>query len=160
MDDFDFQPDFGMSVPYVLTRKFVWDGGSEKRNPMYNIFVDSNWRLMLFHVGCKTLYLAFAYLVSRRSYIIYVIDADVNKTSDKYVAKIWIEEVFKDNPERRDYYLQVTPIEEILDLDSFLPNTNYLVIPYDTMKQFFSITLNDEDPNFPAENGKLRMLEL
>ena len=98
--------------------------------------------------------LAFVFLASSRSYVIYIIDADNEKDNSRYIAKVWVEEVFKDNPERRDYFVQVTPIEELVDLDSFLPNTNYIQIKYDDMKKFFSITLNDDDEEHLGENGK------
>ena len=154
VEDYDYQPNYGMSLPYVLTKLFSWDGESEKDSPMYNIYIDNNWRLMLFHIDGKEFYLSFSFLANRRSYVIFVIDADINRDNARYVAKLWIEEVFKDNPERKDYYLQVTPIEEVLDLDSFLPNTNYLVIDYEEMKKFFALTLNDTDEDFPEENEK------
>ena len=84
----------------------------------------------------------------------YVIDAE-DGDPNKYIAKVWIQEVFKENPERRDYFVQVTPIEEVIsNLDTFLPSTNYIVIPYEDMKKFFAITRNEEDPDYPNENGR------
>ena len=153
VEDYDYIEGHGMSIPFVLTKKFSWDGKSQKRHPLYNIYMDSNWKLMMFHINNKTFYLSFVFLASRSSYIIYIIDASVNER-ERFIAKVWMEEVFKENPERKDYYVQVTPLEELVNLESHLPNTNYVVIPYQEMKKFFAITLNDEDERFPTENGK------
>ena len=137
-----------------IPKRLRWDGKSEKRDPLYNIFIDSDWKLMLFHIENKSFYFAFVFLASQRSYIMYVIDAE-DGDPNKYIAKVWIQEVFKENPERRDYFVQVTPIEEVIsNLDTFLPSTNYIVIPYEDMKKFFAITLNEEDAEYPNENGR------
>ena len=63
--------------------------------------------------------MSFVFLARRQSYIIYIINADVKKYDKRYIAKSWIEEVFKDNPERRDFYIQVTP--PYLDLSCIWP---------------------------------------
>ena len=155
VEDYDYQPDLGMSLPFVLGRRLIWDGESEMQDPLVDTTTDNNWRLMLFHIQNKSFYLAFMFQASRCSYIIYLIDADDNKQDERYIAKIWMEEVFKENPERRDFYLQVTRVEELMDLELYLPNTNYLILPYQEAKKFFSITLNDgEEDEGTEEMGK------
>ena len=47
VEDYDYSP-------AVLTKLFPWDGLSEKRTPLYNIYIDANWKLMMFHIEQKT----------------------------------------------------------------------------------------------------------
>ena len=47
VENYDYISGYGMSIPFVLTRKMQWDGFSPKPNPLYKIDEDGSWRLML-----------------------------------------------------------------------------------------------------------------
>ena len=46
IDDYDYSPSSGMSLPFVLSRKLDWDGKAELQHPVFHNEVDGFWRLM------------------------------------------------------------------------------------------------------------------
>ena len=145
-----------MILPYVINRKLIWNGRDEIVENVFPHKEDGNWRLMLFEVRGVMFYLHFSYSTSRDAFIIYIMIGDNVYEADKYKAKIWIETYPSGNePKRKIGFLQkIVSIDETRDLEGDLPNSQYLVIPYSEMKEFFSITKNDDDDHYPDENGK------
>ena len=154
IEDMDFVDGYGMSLPFVLTREMIWDGISEKPDPMYNIQEEGNWRLMLFHTHNQEFYLSFSYSAIRQSYIVYIMLARNDYEASKYKAKVWVEQVGVENPERRTWMLSVLSIDDVRSENDFLPHSQYLVLPYGQMKRFFSITENEFSFEYLSENGK------
>ena len=145
-----------MILPYVINRKLEWNGSDEIKQNVFPHEEDGNWRLMIFEVRGVVFYLHFSFSSRRQSFIIYLMLADSVNEADKYKAKIWIETYPTDGKMKKKigFLQKVVSIEETRDLDGDLPVSKYLVIPYSEMKEFFSITKNDDDEHYPDEKGK------
>ena len=154
VDDFDFVTDFGMSVPFVLTRMLEWDGITPQQHPLVNITEDGNWRMMIFHVRDEHFYLAFTFDGNREAFILFIFKDHQESPTERHICKLWFEEYEVENPHRETFYLQVVYIEDVLSIEGYLPNTKYLVLPYTDMQRYFIITPNDDDPEHEEENGK------
>ena len=72
----------------------------------------------------------------------------------RFKAKMWVEEIGVDNPERRTWILNVLSIDDVQSLDGPLPHSHYLVVPYEEMKKYFSIKANEFSFDYMSENGK------
>ena len=99
-------------------------------------------------------YLAFNFIASTKSFVIYVLHADTEAEASKYTVKIWMEEVNKENPIRVNYIQKVVSIEEDFKLDGHLPPSKFLVINFDDLAKFFVYNKNDYDEDHKDENGK------
>ena len=140
-----------MILPYVINRKLIWNGKDQIEENVFPHKDDGNWRLMMVKVRGITFYISFTYSCTREAFIVYVLLADTPAEADKYKAKIWIE----CSEENKIGFLQgVVSIEETYDINGDLPNNKFLVIPYSEMKDFFSISQNEDDPMYPDEAGK------
>lgn len=161
VEDYDFISNYGMSLPYVLSRQVVWDGQSEIKEPMYDRSEDQFWKLMKFNVESlqMSFYLTFNFIASKQSFVISVALADSRREARKYKAKIWMEVLHKEDnvsfeEERVSFVLEVVSVEEHLNLEGYLSNAKYLTIPYEDIKKYFTYHLNDEDDIPDDEKGK------
>ena len=153
IEDYDYCPHHGMSLPYVLTRRLEWDGTSSIPGPVFNTTGDGNWYLMCFNVRGVPFYLAFSFSATRQAFIICVIIADTIAVAQRYTAKLWLEESETSNPIRQDFARQVLSIKEVLDYEEDLPSSSYLILPYGDVKKYFAYTQNDGMDVWPDEEG-------
>ena len=140
-----------MSLPYVLTRRF--DEQSGIVGPVFNTTIDGHWYLMNFRVRQIPFYLAFSFSAARQAFIICVIIADTPEIARKFIAKLWIEESEKDDPERQNFDQRVLSIEEVHDYNEDLPASHYLILPYGEVAKFFTYTSNEGTEVWPDEEG-------
>ena len=144
-----------MVLPYVINRKLIWNGKDELMESVFPHKDDGNWRLMMIRVRDVIFYVSFSYSCTRDAFIIYILLGDTVQEAERYKAKIWIESSEADGNKNKIGFLQhVVSVEETHDMDGDLPNSKFLVIPYEEMKNFFVISKNDNDPMYPEEIGK------
>ena len=151
IEDYDYCPAHGMSLPFVLTRRL--DSKGPIQGPVFNTTGDGHWYLMLFHVRGVPFYMAFSFSAARQSFIICVIIPDTVDVARKYIAQIWLEESDKPNPERQDFDQRALSIEEVFDYDQELPPSHYLILPYGEVKKFFTYSTNEGFDVWPDEEG-------
>ena len=154
IDDHEYIEGVGLYVPYVLTRKFKWDGSTEKQEPMYNIRDVGVWRLMMFHSKGRHFFLSFSFVASRQAFVIFIIVPDIPSVADTFRATITFEESECINPGKITFQQELVSLDNIQDVEEELPSSKYLVIPYEDTKRFFLYTANDDSDIYPDENGK------
>ena len=144
----------GLSLPYVLTRKFSWDGNTDKLEPLYNIQDEGVWRLMMFTSQDRIFFLSFTFSATRQAFVIFIMIPDISSEAEKYTAKIWLEEPECVNPMKLSFEQKVVSLDDLKDIEVCDPDSQYLVIPYEEMKPFFLYTRNEDSDIYPDENGK------
>lgn len=152
--DYDFVENYGLSLPYVLTRKMVWDGKSPHMNPLFNTEEDGVWKLMIFNCRQVSFYLQFIFSASRQAFILFILLGDTVAEASRYKARIWLEEVDKEDPVRTEFMQNIVSIEEQVDIEDNLDNSKYVIIPYAEMEPYFCITKNPYSNEYPDEIGK------
>ena len=154
IDDWDYEEGVGMSLPFVLTRLLEVNGLTRKHN--FDQTQNGYWKLMLFHALRRKFYLCFTYSGVRESFVLYFIHGD-KVNDERFIAKVWLEEHNKHNPQRKTSYLEILPLDKLVDVDNhenYLSVQNYLLLSYEEMSQFFHIEPNDDDPEYPNEKNK------
>ena len=154
VDDWDFEEGVGMSLPLVLTRELDYDAMTEQDSFSFDESQNGYWKLMLFHTLNKKFYMCFTYCGQREAFVLYFIHGE--KVDGRFIAKVWFEEYDKPNPERKTCYLEVLPLNKVVDIDKqqYLPVQNYFLLSYAEMSQFFAIEPNEDDPEYPNEKKK------
>ena len=154
IEDHDYVEGYGLSLPYVLTRKFSWDGNEDKLEPLYNIRDEGVWRLMMFHSQNRAFFLSFSFSATRQAFVVFILIPDTAAEAEKYKAKIWFEEPECVNPFKLSFEQNVVSLDDVQNIEESLPDSIYLIIPYEEMKPFFSYTKNEDSDIYPDENGK------
>ena len=152
--DYDYEPGVGMSIPYILSRDYEWDGIFPLDTPVLDSVLDGNWHLMMFHYESVEFYLAFVFSVKKQSFFIYIFTCDSVEEAEKYEVTIWLEEMYRQHPARLVFRKKILAIDQVVDPEEEVPTSSYVEIPYHKMIRFFSITLNEDSEEYPDENNK------
>ena len=151
---YNFVPNIGLTLPFVLNRKVEWDGNSLLQHPLFEVNKNGVWHLMLFQVRGVSFYLTFMFCTSKKSFIIYILIGDTVEVADTFKAKIILRKEDVTTPDKIVFYVKVVSVEDMKNVDGPLPNSHYLVLPYKEASRFFTIRKNELSFRYPRENGK------
>ena len=102
--------------------------------------MDRRWPYRSLIIHNLSFYLVMTYVVSRQSFVLYLILPEDVKTASKFTAKLTTTSQSPDSesPDRKlSYEGPVISIEDIHDVNSNEASSKYWVVPCEVMRSFF-----------------------
>ena len=138
-------------IPYVLTRKLVWNSGTPQpqMEDIYNPAEEGHWRYMLHRKYGMNFYLGFHFLPEIQSFVIYTVYATTQMIASTFKVEMFVEEEDAANPQRLCHETRVFSVENLGDLlDPNLSPNYFWILPVETIRKFFKFRRNEDSDSF------------